>query len=90
MTAFNFITILIRLLFDITDQTSYSFMLMFYNLFYLIIVLSYTYNLRQDKCKCAEGMDASVIYYARAIDFMLLILILTAVGTNIIVLRSKK
>jgi hypothetical protein len=77
MTVFNFVAILMRLFFDMKDQYSYSLMLSLYSLLYFVIIFSYTYRLRQDKCKCAEGLDASVIYYTRAIDILLVVLMLT-------------
>lgn len=90
MTAFNFFSILMALFLDMKRQGSYSFMLMFYSLIYFVIVLSYTYKLRQDKCKCAEGLDASVIYYTRAIDVLLIVLMLTAVVMISVFSSSKK
>jgi hypothetical protein len=100
MTAFNFISILMGLFFNRQGQgqgapLSYSFMLMLYSAIYVTIILSYSYKLRQDKCKCAQGLDASVIYYTRAINILLVILLLTVSLTATIVmlglfLRSKK
>lgn len=89
MTAFNFVAILMRLFIDMKDQRSFSFMLMLYSLFYFIIVLSYTYKLRQDKCKCAKGLDASVIYYTRAINVLLTIFLFTVAAMIGIFLRYK-
>jgi hypothetical protein len=89
MTAFNFVAILMRLFIDMKDQRSFSFMLMLYSLFYFIIVLSYTYKLRQDKCKCAKGLDASVIYYTRAINVLLTIFLFTVAAIAGLFLRSQ-
>jgi hypothetical protein len=77
MTAFIFVTILMGLFLDLKEQGSYAFMLILYSLLYFIIVLSYTYKLRQDKCKCARGLDASVIYYTRMINVLLSIFFMT-------------
>lgn len=90
MTVFNFVSILMALFLDMKDQGSYSFMLMLYSLIYFIIVLSYTYKLRQDKCKCAKGLDASIIYYTRAIDVLLVILLLTIAVMIRVSASSKK
>jgi len=80
MTLFNFVAIMIALLnCGYRKPMSYTWMLALYSLFYFIVVLSYTYKLRQKKCKCAEGLDANIIYYTRAIDVLLILALITLV-----------
>lgn len=87
MTVFNFVLTLLALMsssLNMKPPSSYVFMYILYSLLYFVIVLSYTYKLRQDKCKCAKGLDASIIYYKRVIVVLLMMFLLTVAVMSMI------
>jgi hypothetical protein len=77
MTLFNFVSIMLTLFTCGKKPISYTWFLSLYSIFYFVTVLTYTHKLRKTSCKCAEGLDANIIYYTRSIDALLVIILLT-------------
>ena len=78
MTVMNFVLILIALLSVGTYRpSSYVWAVAMYSLVYFGILVSYSYELKANKCKCAEGIDADIIYYSRMIDLFMILFALT-------------
>mgnify|MGYP001134448461 FL=1 len=80
MTVMNFMLILISLLSAGTYRpSSYVWAVAMYSLVYFGVLLSYSYELKANKCKCAEGLDADIIYYSRMIDLFMVLFALTLI-----------
>lgn len=80
MTVVNFVLILISLLSaDSFRPSSYVWSVTMYSLLYFGVILSYSYELKASKCKCAEGIDADIIYYSRMIDLFIILFALTLI-----------
>jgi len=80
MTVMNFMLILISLLSAGTYRpSSYVWAVAMYSLVYFGVLLSYSYELKANKCKCAEGIDADIIYYSRMIDLFMVLFALTLI-----------
>ena len=82
-TMFNFIVILIKLYSDMVGDkkpNSYVLFMFLYSLSYITIVFTYSRKLRSKDCPCAEGKDADIIYYMRALDVLLMSIVLTALA----------
>ena len=80
MTVMNFVLILIALLsVGCYRPSSYVWAVAMYSLVYFGILISYSYELKANKCKCAEGLDADVIYYSRMIDLFMILFALTLI-----------
>jgi hypothetical protein len=78
MTVFNFFTILVAIYnFGKYIPPSYIWFLSIYSMLYFITVLSYTQTLKDKDCRCADALDGDVIYYSRAIIFMLILFMLS-------------
>lgn len=80
MTVMNFVLILIALLSAGTYRPSaYVWAVAMYSLVYFGVLVSYSYELKANKCKCAEGLDADIIYYSRMIDLFMILFALTLI-----------
>ena len=80
MTVMNFVLILIALLSAGTYRpSSYVWAVAMYSLVYFGVLVSYSYELKANKCKCAEGLDADIIYYSRMIDLFMILFALTLI-----------
>ena len=78
MTVMNFVLILVSLLTAGTRKpSSYVWAVSLYSIFYFGVILSYSVELKANKCKCAEGLDADIIYYSRMIDFFMIMFVIT-------------
>ena len=78
MTVMNFVLILIALTSDRSFRpSSYVWTVAVYSLIYFGVIASYSYELKAKKCKCAEGIDADIIYYSRMIDIFMILFALT-------------
>ena len=85
MTVINFVLILISILsIGCYRPSSYVWAVAIYSLIYFGVLLSYSYELKANKCKCAEGLDADIIYYSRMIDLFMILFVLTLIGITCI------
>lgn len=85
MTVMNFVLILISLLsIGCYRPSSYVWAVAIYSLIYFGVLLSYSYELKANNCKCAEGLDADIIYYSRMIDLFMILFVLTLIGITCI------